>query len=636
MKTLRRAHLRLDPLKGIYFFALAAITAAVLWVYHDIDDTFRRVHDAFITNQTDMAGEFAENIERKLVQSVPDRPEERLAESEALRNRFDETLELFSTSHYRYVYLLHYDGKRLRYLADGTKEKSERGVFGQKFDPDDEAWLEALRSGEPRTSLQKDFTGLWLTFYYPVHAWGGRDLLVFDISIEAYSAFLRLLSPINDLLKILSTLLVALLLFTMGWSVLYYFQRRKNSIDPLTHLYNRNLLLRIKNRIDLASTSVLMLDIDHFKRINDRYGHNMGDKVLFHVARVLQRITRLDDIVIRYGGEEFLVFIVGVTDRRKAIEIARRIQEAFHSQPLQTEEDTIRLTVSAGMVPNPGNVMGVEEAIQSADKMLYIAKTSGRDRLVVFAEEEERHRPVLFREIRTMIDEGRLFFCYQPIVDSATLRPVRYEMLARLRGEDRIYLPQEFIPPIRGTLAYRQLSKQLVETAIAAAEEHEVALSLNFDINDFLDETLFELLYDLLQAHPDVAKRLTVELLEENPIPDISLITEKIRRLRELGIKVALDDYGKGYAGLNYLIHFRPDLIKVDRSILFKALESPTIVAVLHTLKKTAQMLEIESVAEGVENEEMVDIVRRIGIEYMQGFHFGRPTESIPEQEKRP
>ena len=636
MTPLRKAQLRLDPLKGVYFFALVTITAAVLWVYHDIDETFRVVHDAFLRNQAEMAKEFAENLERKLVDLLPDRPEERLAENEALRRRLDEILELLSTGHYRYVYLLHYDGKKLRYLADGTREKSERGLFGQKYDPDDDAWRKALRSGKPHTSLQKDFTGLWLTYYYPIRPWGGRDLLVFDISVKAYSGFQQLLSPIRELLKILSALLLTLLLFTMGWSILYYFQRRKNSIDPLTHLYNRNLLQRIKNRIDLSTTSVLLLDIDHFKRINDRYGHAVGDKVLIHVARVLQRITRLDDIVIRYGGEEFLIFLVGVGDRKKAVEIAHRIQEAFRSQPLQTEEETIRITVSAGLVPVPGNVMGVEEAIHCADKMLYVAKTSGRDRLVVFAEEEERRRPLLFTEIGTLIDEGKLFFCYQPIVESATLRPVRYEMLARLRGESRIYLPHEFVPPIRGTLAYRQMSKRLVETAIDVAREHRVDLSLNFDINDFLDDSLFELLYDRLETHPDVAKHLTIELLEENPISDLSRIVEKTRQLQRLGIKVALDDYGKGYAGLNYLIHFRPDLIKVDRSILHEAVANPTIVTLLRTLKKTAETLGIESVAEGVENREMVEIVRSIGIEYMQGYLFGRASESIPPQEGEP
>lgn len=628
---IKKAHLRLDPLRVLYVITLLIITFFVFWLHKDIDDTFEKVYSSFIANEVTLTGELAENIEKKIAEKVPDHPIIRLAKNPELQHEIDNLLSLFSTTHFRYVYILAEDRGRLRYLADGSKEIDQRGLFGQKFDPDTDAWSKALTTAHPQFSIQKDYTGLWLTYYYPLKIWSDtRALLVFDISLQAYTGFSRILEPVKYLLKILSFTLLVLLAATIIWSTLFYIQRRKNSIDPLTHLYNRNLLLRIKNHIDLSTTSVLMVDLDHFKRINDRYGHEAGDTVLLHAARILQRVTRLDDIIIRYGGEEFLVFIVGVTDRKRILQIAYRIHQAFLEQPVKSHGETIHLTASVGVVPIPGKTMGIEDAIQLADKMLYIAKTSGRNRVVVFEEETDAPRPLLFKEIEELIEHGKLFFLYQPIVSAQSGEIVRYEVLARLRGKNRIFRPDEFIPPLRGTLVYRTLSKQLLENAFNLCREKEVSLSINFDINDFLDETLFEMIFDEIRTHKDIAERLTVELLEETTLPDLNLLSEKIQRLRELGIHIALDDYGKGYAGLNYLIYFRPDLVKIDRIIIAKAMEDKIVLDILKTLQDAASNMGVATVAEGIEDAETADMVKKIGINYMQGYFFGKPSEKIP------
>jgi|GEM_PF-1246934 len=627
---IRKAQRQFDPFRFAYLSTLLIISLFILWLYRDIDNTFKKVYQSFIANEVVLTAGLAENIEKRIAQTLPANPVERLKKDPNLRRTINDLLALFSTSHFRYVYLLVEKEGRLRYLADGSKELNQRGLFGQRFTPDTKAWTRALASGRPQFSVQKDYTGLWLTYYYPLKIWPKtRALLIFDISLQAYTAFSKLLEPLKKLLKVLSFTLLLLLGATVVWSILFYRQRRKNSIDPLTRLYNRNLLLRIKDHIDLTDTSVLMIDLDHFKRINDRYGHETGDMALIHAARILQRCTRIDDIVIRYGGEEFLVFIVGVSDRKQVIEIARRIHQGFHRQPLKAENRAIPLTASIGVVPVPGATLGVEEAIRLADKMLYIAKTSGRDRVAVYEEESTEPRPLLFNEIEEIIEKGGLFFLYQPIVCAKSKKIVRYEVLARLRGKNHIYTPDEFIPPLQGTLAYRTLSKQLLQHAFSLCRDKGVALSINFDVSDFLDETLFEMIVDEVRRHKDQAKRLTIELLEERTLPDLSLVSQKIDRLRNLGIRIAIDDYGKGYAGLNYLIHFRPDFVKIDRLIITKAVEDPTILGILKTLQSAATQLKIETVAEGVENADMADMVERIGIDYMQGYYFGKPSKSL-------
>ncbi len=633
---IQKIHLRLDPLRLAYLITVMGITLFVFWLHKDIDNTFEKVYQSFIQNQILLTNELAENIEKKIAQALPDHPIRHLKKDPQLRQNINNLLSFFSTSHFRYVYLLVEKKGRLYYLADGSKEIDQRGLFGQTFEPTTNIWAKALASAQPRFFIQKDYTGLWLTYYYPLKIWPDTHaLLVFDISLQAYSAFNQLLEPLKHLLKILSFTLLLLLTAMIIWSILFYLQRRKNSIDPLTHLYNRNLLLRLKNHIDLSDTSVLMVDLDHFKRINDRYGHDTGDMALIHAARILQRFTRINDIIIRYGGEEFLIFLIGVTDRKRVIEIAHRIHAGFHEQRLKAHNQTIRLTASIGVVPCPGKTMTLEEAIQLADKMLYIAKTSGRDRVIVFEEEPTLSRPLLFKEVETIIEKGGLVFFYQPIVDSKTEKIVRYEVLARLKNNDHIYPPDAFIPPIRGTLTYRTLSKQLIQKAFTVCRDQGVSLSINFDINDFLDDTLFEMIVDEVQRHKDQAKRLTIELLEESTLPDLKLLVPKIERLRQLGIKIAIDDYGKGYAGLNYLIYFRPDLIKIDRLIITKAVEDETILKILQTLQTAATQMGIKTVAEGIENIQMVDIIKKIGIDYMQGYYFAKPSENVMTDIKR-
>ncbi|NPA28812.1 MAG: bifunctional diguanylate cyclase/phosphodiesterase [Epsilonproteobacteria bacterium] len=626
------------PYPVIYSAVLLAVTVSVLLFYRNIDHTFEELTDAFLRYQSDNIEEFARNIEVRAVQLVPDRPVETLKHNPALRERLNRILSLFSTKSYRYVYMLRLDDSgKLRYVADGSFEVGERGVFGQKFDPDSDAWLKALRSGEPVYRIQDNFTGLWITYYYPMKIWQKkRYLLVFDISLTMLESFKTLILPIRGLLKTISAVLIALLALSLLWAVLFYFQRRKNSIDPLTRLYNRNMLDEVRHRLDLRKTSVILADMDHFKRINDRYGHDTGDAVLRHAARILMRMTRPEDILIRYGGEEFLIFINGVESREDVIEIAYRIHNAFSMHPMRYNGHELQITVSMGVVPTPGATMDLSEAILMADKMLYIAKTTGRNKVVIFGEEKNAPRPLLYHEIEESIREERIFFLYQPIYDAESMELAKYEVLARIRDkEGNVHLPNEFIPVIRGTGAYREMSKHLINDALALIREKGVSLSINFDINDFLDETLFETIYDSFERCEGLTRQLTIELLEENPVHDMKGLENKIRQLKELDIEIAIDDYGKGYAGLEYILAFRPHILKVDRYLVSRVFSHPHVPAILESIVTTCRRIGIKTVAEGIDNELQLQKMRQLGFDYLQGFYLGKPSEKLVEEERR-
>ena len=626
------------PYPLIYLIVLLAVTVSVLLFYRYVDRTFDELTEAFLRYQSKNIKEFAQNIEVRVVQLVPQRPVDVFKKSPALMEHVNHILSLFSTKSFRYVYILKLDDTgKLRYVADGSYEVDERGVFGQKFDPDSDAWLQALRSGQPVYRIQNNFTGLWITYYYPMKIWQkGRFLLVFDVSLSMLESFRTLILPIKGLLKSISAILIALFAMSLVWAVLFYLQRRKNSIDPLTRLYNRNMLEEVRRRIDLNKTSVILADLDHFKRINDRYGHDMGDEVLRYAARLLMRTTRQEDILIRYGGEEFLIFINGLQNRKDVGEIAARIHQAFLTAPMRYGDKELQVTVSMGVVPVPGTTMGLSEAILMADKMLYIAKTTGRNKVVIFGEEKQTPRPMLYHEIEDSINKGRLFFLFQPIWDANKMRIVKYEMLVRIRDEEgRVHLPDQFIPSIRGTGAYRELSKQVISRALEMIRKEGVAISINFDINDFLDETLFETLYDSFSGFKELTKELTIELLEENPVHDMKGLEEKIERLKSLGIKIAIDDYGKGYAGLEYILAFKPHILKIDKSLISRVFEHPHVIAILESVVHACRKIGIKTVAEGIDNELQLQKMRQIGFDYLQGYYLGRPSERLIKEEEQ-
>ncbi|WP_456381337.1 EAL domain-containing protein [Hydrogenimonas sp.] len=623
----------------LYFFPLLLITIATIWIYFDMEKTFARVSEEFIRNQTGMVREFSRNIEKRLGQIVPENPVEKLAENPELGRKIDDILALFSTRHFRYVYILYLDDDgRLRYLADGSHELEERGVFGQKFDPDTEIWKEALKKRRAIHAFQQDFTGLWLTYYYPLRIWKTpRFLLIYDISIKTYENFEHILEPIRKLFQIVSIVLLSLLLLSLLWFVLYHLQRRKNCIDPLTHLYNLNHFSDIKYTLDLHDTSIVLADVDHFQRINDRYGHEVGDLVLQHVARTLQMATEIGDTIIRFGGEEFLIFIHNETDREKIKKRVFHIHNEISKTPMKLHDETIPITISLGVVPAPGNTMDMEKAIQYADKMLYLAKTGGRNRVIVFGESEANSHPLLYREVVDAVRKGSLLFYYQPIMESESGKIVKYEMLARLKDEEgNIHGPGDFIPLIQGTGAYRELTKRLLSRAFDDIREHDIGISINFDINDFFDETLFEMLHDVLERNADFANRLTIELLEENPVEQMEEIVEKIRRLKRLDIQIAIDDFGKGYAGLNYILNFQPDIIKFDRELIANLTSHSDVPVILEFIVTACRNIGIQTVAEGIENETLLEWTKRLGFDYLQGYHIGRPSRSIRGEDTEP
>ncbi len=308
-----------------------------------------------------------------------------LFKNKALRSEISNFLSLNITNEFKYIYVIYKDKKgAYRYLLDGSLG-SDKGEFKQKFYPVlENLWKSSFSSNTPVFGFQNKVDGLWVTYLRPIKIFGvTKAMLVVDISTSEYQNLNNFLVPLYNFLKIFLFVLIAIVLVVLVQLYMFYVERKKSIADPLTLLYNRNYLKEIWKKVNLKKISVMMLDIDHFKMVNDKYGHDIGDIVLSSIAKRLMRETRLEDKIIRYGGEEFLILLKWPKSDEKVVQIANRIREAIANEKIRIDEDlSINITVSIGLNIYPCRDKTFKEAIKTADKMLYLAKNKGRNTIV--------------------------------------------------------------------------------------------------------------------------------------------------------------------------------------------------------------------------------------------------------------
>ncbi len=304
-----------------------------------------------------------------------------------LRAKLNKLLSLYVNAEFKYIYLIYTDKNgAYRYLLDGSSGL-EKAAFKQKFDPLLlDLWNKALKTKKPTYTLKQSAQGLWITYLYPIIKNAKVEaILSLDISTQEYLKFNEVLSPFDRFLKVLLfiSIIIIFTLFILGY--LFYRLRKQSMLDPLTKLYNRNYLNNISTKINLSQTAIMMLDIDYFKKVNDLYGHDVGDIVLSFIAKKLLIATRLNDRIIRYGGEEFLVIIEHPKDKYEVMQIAQRINESVFKDAIRVNEKmSIHVAISIGVNPQPNKNQSLKEAIKIADEMLYLAKNNGRNRIEVY------------------------------------------------------------------------------------------------------------------------------------------------------------------------------------------------------------------------------------------------------------
>jgi len=414
-----------------------------------------------------------------------------------------------------------------------------------------------------------------------------------------------------------------------------YKSRKRSIIDPLTMTYNRLYMKEIISDINLVHYQICMIDIDHFKRVNDIYGHKVGDVVLQKIANLIMSQIRHDDILIRYGGEEFLLFLCK-KDGTMKVDVPNRIRQTIKNEEFLIDEHKISLSISCGVNSEPNYSKNIDEAIKIADEQLYRAKSTGRNKVISTQNkqlESESSKKIL--EVKEALDENRIICFYQPIFNIEKNTIIKYEVLVRMIDKNgKIVLPNAFLPAIKDTTTYVELTKKVLDYSIQAIKDYNISLSINLAVQDFFNTDIVDIIKSSLSNQEQIAQKITFEILEHSEILDIEGMKSIIVDLKKLGIKIALDDFGSGYANFLYLLHLQVDIVKIDGSLVKDIDKNSNAFYIIKAIAAFCNMMNLEIIAEAVENENVLKIIKSLDIQNVQGFHLARPSYALPVPKK--
>ncbi len=422
--------------------------------------------------------------------------------------------------------------------------------------------------------------------------------------------------------------------------------RREAMTDDLTGLSNRRRLrTSIEEKLAAAAAdggcaALLMLDIDHFKRLNDTLGRDAGDEVLRQLAPRLVHAVRPQDTVARIGGDVFAIVLASPVDQAVALAVATRvhrvIDETFPVLGLNLE---IHSTVGIGLYPDHATTSA--ELMRRADVALYEAKTSDAPTVVYAAgrDPETRTGRALAAEIERALASSEFVLHYQPIADGHDRTIVQVEALVRWNHPTRGLLgPHEFVGAAMESGLGRALTREVLLGALLQVRAwRKIGLDMHVAINvtaaDLTDVDLPDEIETALSVHDLPASCLTVEVTEDSVVSDPARARDVMARLSRMGVRLALDDFGTGYSSLTHLRELPVDQVKIDRSFVSQMREQPTDTAIIASTLHLTQALGLQAVAEGVEDEETWQELCRAGCQLMQGFVLSRPVpaDEIPD-----
>jgi diguanylate cyclase (GGDEF)-like protein len=415
--------------------------------------------------------------------------------------------------------------------------------------------------------------------------------------------------------------------------------------DPLTGCRNRRgITPAIDEMLRVSSdqgteVGLFLVDLDNFKTINDRCGHQTGDAVLVETATRIQRLLPAQGICARMGGDEFAcAFPFDAGDRARADRLAADIVAAI-STPLTIDELTLDVTVSVGLASShqPGGVSGPPDAemlIHWADIAMYHAKKHGRDRYAWFEpqmESEIRFRNALETSLRRGIGSGEFVPYYEQQIDIQTGELVGFEMLARWKSpEFGVVSPEMFIPLAEELGVVGKMSENLIRQALVDAKEWEPHLTLSVNISpiQLRDPWFAQKLLRLLTEARFPPHRFEIEITESCLHDNIAVVRSIIASLKNQGVKVSLDDFGTGYSSLAQLRALPFDRLKIDRSFVAELASAGANSELVAAIVALGRGLGLPIVAEGIENDEALAALRQLGSLMGQGHHYGEPEDA--------
>jgi diguanylate cyclase (GGDEF)-like protein/PAS domain S-box-containing protein len=411
--------------------------------------------------------------------------------------------------------------------------------------------------------------------------------------------------------------------------------------DALTGLPNR-VLLADRLHQAMAQThrrgqqlAVAYLDLDGFKSVNDRHGHETGDQLLILLAARMKEALREGDTLARLGGDEFVAVLLDLSDIEASVPMLTRLLNAA-SEPARIGELVLQVSASVGVTfyPQPDEV-DADHLLRQSDQAMYQAKLAGKNRYYIFDPDQDRsvrghHESI--EHIRQALVAHELVLYYQPKVNMRTGQVIGAEALLRWQHPERgLLLPNTFLPIIEDNPLAIELGEWVIDSALSQLDRwHEIGLDLSVSINvgalqlqqhDFVDR-----LRALLASHPGIRPAcIELEVLETSALQDVAQVSKVIEACREIGLHFALDDFGTGYSSLTYLKRLPAHVLKIDQSFVRGMLDDPEDLAIVEGVLGLTSAFRRQAVAEGVESVEHGQMLLQLGCELAQGYGIARP-----------
>lgn len=407
--------------------------------------------------------------------------------------------------------------------------------------------------------------------------------------------------------------------------------------DTLTGLFNRHhfdaKLEELANsaRNYLLSHTLLYIDLDRFKIINDTQGHHQGDTVLKDVAVRLSAIMRPADILCRIGGDEFAI-LRPHSDRISAVKAAQQICDTLQNGYYQFEENIFQISGSVGVAVIDGSESVSETYLQHADIALYVAKKRGRNLVHVFSQHDKDSEDFKISAnwgqiIQNAVFEDQLVLHFQSVVHAKSQQTAYFEALVRLDVGDKLIYPGEFIPALERAEDMTLLDHQVVTKAIYMMSKHRVLnkVAINLSAQAFSDERLLPTIESLLKRYRVKPESIIFEVTESASLTNLTATQTMINKLMDLGCEFSIDDFGTGFSTFSYLKDLPANCVKIDGSFVKDMLQNSIDMALVKAICDIAKALNKTTVAEFVEDEATLRKLQSLGVDYLQGYHISHP-----------